>query len=263
MIRGVGRGLALALGALALAGCAGARVDLGAGTLPPLPQPDRPAAARLTVVPIEDARAAEDHEGRSGLFLQAVGDARFNEDVPGALTTLVLRRLAEAGLFAEVRAPGSADADEPIADPAADGPDFVLRGRLVTLAGERDAQRTPFISLVTLPLAIPLVIAGAVRAVPTPISVLVPVEYAGRAVLEVELVDARTEGVIWRWEVSGVARHEVEGWNDLFSDRGRRMAEAAREALGDAVTQLVGALAFGVGGPTGPGGTSSAAAIER
>jgi hypothetical protein len=133
----------------------------------------------------------------------------------------------------------------------------------VTLSGERDAQRTPIISLLTLPLAIPLAIAGAVRAVPTPIGVLVPVEYSGRVVLDGELVDARTAGVIWRREVSGGVRHEVEGWNDLFSDRGRRMAEAAREALGHVVTQLVGALAFAVGGPTGPGGPSSAAALER
>lgn len=261
MIRGVGRGLAAALGALALAGCAGARVDLAGGSVPRLPRPEAPMPARLTVMPIEDARDAEDREGRTGLFLQGVSDARFNADVAGTVSALLRRRLAEAGLFAEVRGTGAEeDAAPALVDPT-DQPGLLLRGRLVTLSGERDAQLTPIVSLVTLPLAIPLAIAGAVRSVPTPIGALVPVTYSGQAVLEVEVLDAETDAVLWRREVSGVAREEVAGLRDLLSDRGQRMAEAAREALGQAVTQLVHALAFEVARSPASSGISAWAAL--
>ena len=240
------RRLALVAGALVLSGCAGARVDLGAGVSPPLPCLDAPVPARLTVLPVEDARDPQEREGHTGFFLQGVGDARFPQDVPGAVTALVQRRLTEAGLFAEVAAQPPGERTDASAGDATRQPGLLLRGRLVTLSGERDAQLTPIVSLVTLPLAIPLAIAGAVRAVPTPLGAFVPVTYSGKAVLEVEVVDAGAEVVLWRREVAGLSRREVAGLGDLLADHGRRMAEAAREALGRAVTQLVHALALDI-----------------
>ena len=261
---GARREVSLVLGALALAGCAGARVDLAVGTLPPLARVEAPLPARLVVLPVEDGREPQDREGHTGLFLQGVGDAGFTEDVPGAVTALLLRRLGGAGLFAELRGASPGESSAPGGPPPAGGSSLVLRGRLATLSGERDTQLTPIISFVTLPLFIPVAIAGAVRAVPTPLGALVPVTYVGKAVLEVELVDAETEAVLWRREVEGIARREVEGWNDLFASHRRRMAEAAREALDKAVTNAVGALAFDVARPpTEPGAPSRAGALGR
>ena len=262
MRRGGWPAVGLVLGALALVGCAGARVDLAAGTLPPLARVEAPLPARLLVPPIEDGREPQDREGHTGLFLRGVGDAGFTEDVPGAVTALLRRRLGEAGLFAELRGLSPGESSEPVGTPPPGGSSLLLRGRLATLSGERDTQLTPIISLVALPLVIPMAIAGAVRVLPTPIGALVPVTYVGKAVLEVELVDAETEAVLWRREVEGIARREVEGWNDLFASGQSRMAEMAREALDKAVTTVVSALAFEVTRPPTEPGTPSRAGVR-
>jgi hypothetical protein len=238
------RELVALAGALALAGCAGPRVDLGAGGWPPLARVEAAAPVRLAVPPIQDGRERRDREGGGGPFLQAVGDDRFGPDVPAVVTALLRRRLAEAGFHVEPAPPADPASPAP-AEPAG----LVLRGRLATLSGQREAQLSSLVSVATLPLALPLAIFGATLSVPTPAGILAPVTYAGQAVLEIELVEPASQAVIWQREVEGIARRKVAGWDDLVVDHGGRMAEVARQALGKAVAELVSTMALEVGRP--------------
>jgi hypothetical protein len=74
--------------------------------------------------------------------------------------------------------------------------EVVLEGDLQTFYVERNTVSSPFFSILTAPLGVPLTALSGLRFVPTPVTPFHPVKYHANLAMQLHLCDSRTGVVV-------------------------------------------------------------------
>jgi hypothetical protein len=74
--------------------------------------------------------------------------------------------------------------------------EVVLEGGLQTFYVERNTVSSPFFSILTAPLGVPLTALSGLRFVPTPVSPFLPVKYHTNLAMQLRLCDLQTRVVV-------------------------------------------------------------------
>lgn len=231
--------LAIALpGALSACAGEGVRVKLQVPT--PLPLHGPPGSPRLAVRPLRDVREPELLKSREGWFLEYLPDEALEPHPALAVTQALVERLRASARFQEVLRLASDDGvTEPFSPPPNPVPaELILEGDLLAFYAERNTVTHPFISLLAVPLGLPLAALTGLKLLPTPITPLLPVDYRANLTFQVRLRDAQTDTVVWERMVEAIGEHRETTGTDFFQGRETLMGETASLALRSGIEKL-------------------------
>jgi hypothetical protein len=185
------------------------------------------------VRPLRDARELALLKSRQGWFLEYLPEEALDPSPTQAVTQALIERLRASGRFEQVIGL-AAEQEVPEAFSRARNPvpaEVVLEGDLQTFYVERNTVSSPFLSMLTTPLGVPLTALSGLRFLPTPATPFLPVNYHANLAMQLRLCDSRTGVVVWERTVEGIGELSETAAAELFMGKEDQMKEAATLAL--------------------------------
>lgn len=216
-----------------LVGCAGniGQVSLQVPTPSPIPGP--PGSPRVGVRPLRDVRELALLKSREGLFLEYLPEEVLDPSPSQVVTQALEERLRASGRFELVtRLATEEEVEGPFNSPNNPVPaDLILEGDLQTFYVERSTVGQPVLSMLAVPLSLPLAALSGLKFLPTPVTPFLPVKYHANLTMQVRLCDSRTGIVIWERTIDGIGEFSEMMTTDFFTGKETLMKEAATKAL--------------------------------